>query len=154
MPRTKLDIFMGTTAAPVHQSMGEITRVLVKAGATSISTVYGGRGEITGMNFVIPMGKTAYPYVLPVRVDALYQKINGIRVRRASDHVEEDRKRAERIAWRQLLRWVEAQMALVDTGMVEVKEVFLPYCVDKNGKSFFQIFIENEKKMLGAGTGV
>lgn len=34
---------------------------------------------------------------------------------------------AKRIAWRQILRWVEAQMAFVETGMVKMEEVFMPY---------------------------
>lgn len=155
MPRTKLDIFMGTTAAPVHQSMGEITRVLAKAGATSISQVFArdGSGHVTGMNFHIPVGKIIYPYNLPVRTEALYDKIHAMRKRNPESHEDADRKQAERIAWRQLLRWVEAQMALVETGMVETREVFLPYCLDRNGKTIFQVFLENEKKMLGGGTG-
>ncbi|MDD4980682.1 MAG: hypothetical protein PHC54_05390 [Candidatus Omnitrophica bacterium] len=34
---------------------------------------------------------------------------------------------AKRVAWRQILRWVEAQMALVETNMVKIQEVFMPY---------------------------
>ena len=36
---------------------------------------------------------------------------------------------AKRVAWRQILRWVQAQLAMIDTGMVKSEEVFLPYAM-------------------------
>ena len=37
------------------------------------------------------------------------------------------RKQAERTAWRIVKEWVVAQMALIETEMVDMEEVFLPY---------------------------
>jgi hypothetical protein len=38
------------------------------------------------------------------------------------------------VAWRQILRWVEAQLALIDTGMVQPQEVFLSYAIVNQGE--------------------
>lgn len=155
MPRNQSTPFMGTTAAPVHQTIGELTRLLIQAGALQINTVFSrdGSGHITGLTFALPgEGNLVYNYQLPVRTERLFHKIHNSRIRVKAKHEEQDKQQAERIAWRQLLRWCEAQVALSDTGLVEKREVFLPYLLDKQGKSFFQLFIENEKKMLGAAS--
>ena len=34
---------------------------------------------------------------------------------------------AYRVAWRNILDWVQAQMALLEIGMAKMEEVFLPY---------------------------
>ena len=37
------------------------------------------------------------------------------------------RDQARRTAWRILKDWVQAQMALLETNMVDMEEIFLPY---------------------------
>ena len=37
--------------------------------------------------------------------------------------------KAERVAWRQLLRWVQAQNAMIECGMVRPMEVFTAYWI-------------------------
>jgi hypothetical protein len=57
--------------------------------------------------------------------------------------------KARRIAWRQVLRWVEAQLALIETGMVKTQEVFLPYAmVGQNGKRRTMFEVLEEKQFL------
>src|SRR6266478_5746936 len=40
---------------------------------------------------------------------------------------------AYRVAWRNILDWVQAQMALLEIGMAKIEEVFLPYMQDREG---------------------
>lgn len=35
-------------------------------------------------------------------------------------------------------------MALVDTEMVEIDEVFLPYILNKNGSTLYESFVNNQ----------
>jgi hypothetical protein len=49
------------------------------------------------------------------------------RMRRGGE--AELQQQAERIAWRQILRWLQAQLALIETGMVDAPEVFFPYAL-------------------------
>jgi hypothetical protein len=59
---------------------------------------------------------------------------------------------AQRIAWRQLLRWVQAQLAMIDTGMVRTEEVFMPYIVvnPATNQTLFERMQETQFKMLEA----
>ena len=52
-----------------------------------------------------------------------------------------------RVAWRILKDWVEAQLALIETGMVSVEQVFLPYCQSGNGETLFEAI--RKKKFAG-----
>jgi hypothetical protein len=77
------------------------------------------------------------PFRLPIRAEAVLTILRERRKRGVrKGTVLEDQ--AERVAWRQVLRWVEAQLALVETGMVEAREVFLPYLQVGAGRTLFQ----------------
>jgi hypothetical protein len=45
---------------------------------------------------------------------------------------------AYRVAWRNILDWVQAQMALLEIGMARMEEIFLPYMLDSQGHTFFE----------------
>jgi hypothetical protein len=58
-------------------------------------------------------------------------------------------KKAERVAWRQILRWVQAQYAMIETGMVQPAEVFLAYMVNPaTNRTLFDHMIETQFKAL------
>jgi hypothetical protein len=56
-----------------------------------------------------------------------------------------------RTAWRNVLDWIEAQMAMIDTGMVKLIEVFLPYMTDGTGTTYFEV-LEKKQFALPAAT--
>ncbi len=60
--------------------------------------------------------------------------------------------KAERVAWRQLLRWVQAQNAMIDTGMVQPMEIFTAYWIPPGTEHtlFQQISQGAQLKMLPA----
>ena len=60
---------------------------------------------------------------------------------------------ANRTAWRIIKEWIPAQMALIETEMVTVEEVFLPYML--TGKqTLYQALSNGDLKMLpGADLG-
>jgi hypothetical protein len=52
---------------------------------------------------------------------------------------------ARRVAWRILRNWTEAQLALIEVGMVKVHEVFLPWMQDPaTGKTLFSTMEERK----------
>lgn len=58
---------------------------------------------------------------------------------------------ARRVAWRIIKDWVEAQMAIIQSGTAEMAEVFLPYVVHpETGLTLFEEFKEGTLK-LGSG---
>jgi hypothetical protein len=148
-------VFMGTTSIPVHRTISEVQQILIRAGAQAITTVHE-KSKITGMSFSIPCINNDLPiirtYTLPIRTSKLLAIIQGHRKRGAANKREQDTIQAERIAWRQILRWLESQFALIETGMSEPGEVFLPYQTQGDGRTVYQVFQAGERKMLEAGT--
>ena len=55
-----------------------------------------------------------------------------------------DREQAERVAWRIVKDWVEAQMAILESEMVQIDEIFLPYMVNNDGQTLFEAYRHNQ----------
>ena len=143
---------MGTTMIPALQTAGEISTALVAAGATSINTDYE-NGRIVGLDWRMDIGRGQDGiFKMPVRVDPIFRMLNEAR----TDPVkwqERDYEQAERVAWRQLLRWVQAQCAFIETDMVSPAEVFAPYLiVGNNGETLYEAMIDAKFKLLEKGT--
>ena len=61
-----------------------------------------------------------------------------------------DREQAERVAWRIVKDWVEAQMAILESEMVQMDEIFLPYMLSNSGQTVFEAY-RNNQLALGGG---
>jgi hypothetical protein len=57
-----------------------------------------------------------------------------------------DREQAERVAWRIVKDWVEAQMAILESEMVQMDEIFLPYMLNNQGHTVFEAY--RDKQLL------
>lgn len=119
-------LFMETTKISPEQTVAQIQRILGKYGVSAIQTEYEG-GKVKTVFFKIKIGDYHIPFRLPCRSEVIYRVLIGRMKKIREKRIDEYREQAERIAWRQILRWVEAQMALVETGMVKIQEVFMPY---------------------------
>lgn len=145
-------LYMESTEIPAERTAVEIQAVLVKAGARQIMTEYGGGGRIVGLKWTMatPMGDRMFD--MPARVDPIYQLL--WKRAQAGNPWNLDkaklRAKAERVAWRQLLRWVQAQVAMIETGMVQAGEVFFPYMVAIEGKTVYSLFEARQLPMLPA----
>ena len=71
----------------------------------------------------------------------------------ARQKVKCDREQAERVAWRIVKDWVEAQMAILESEMVQMDEIFLPYMIGSTGKTLFEAYKSNQLA-IGEGSGV
>jgi len=60
------------------------------------------------------------------------------------------RDQAVRVAWRIVKDWIMAQMAIIDTKMVKIEDVFLPYAVTKSGMTLAESFRAGDN-LLGSG---
>lgn len=132
-------VFMGTTKIDPSKTAMEITHVLVASGARQIASDYGPTGKIQALRFVIDIQGQQRAFSLPVRTEHLTKLLRG------------DKGQAERTAWRQLLRWVEAQFAMIDAGMVKAEEVYAPYMLTAGGQTLFECLAATGFKQLTAG---
>lgn len=125
-----------TTKIDIFTTLGQIQSLLVKHGAKKILQEYDNDNNIEAVSFIIdtPVGVQAIR--LPANVDAVHRVL-------MNQKVKCDREQAERVAWRIIKDWVEAQMAILESEMVTMDEVFLPYMLDNKGNTLYQLFATN-----------
>ncbi len=137
-----------TTISPI-KTVGEIQEILARAGVTAVQLEYAG-GEPTAVKFRIAIQDRFLDFRLPSRWQGVHKTLTrdtNIEKRYRSEE------QAKRVAWRIIKDWVEAQIALVQAGVAEMAEVFLPYAANpQTGQTFYENFItglqlpEGEKK--------
>lgn len=74
--------------------------------------------------------------------------LDGREKQKGTKNIKATREQAERVAWRILKDWVEAQMALLDIEMVKLQEIFLPY-IELNGKTIYQALEQKQFLLEG-----
>ena len=148
-----------TTEVPLERSIGEISQLLARKGAKSIQTDYSDTGSPTGLAFVMAVGGLLVRFQLPNNAEGVYRVIlkdkpyNVNRRCTLEAYQQRIRLQAERVSWRIVKDWVEAQLALIESGQAEMGQVFMPYAMQRDGRTMYEIFVENNQKQLGTGGG-
>lgn len=137
-----------TTTVDAFKTVSEIEYILVKHQAKSIMKNYEGQ-TIVGLSFLIDTGMQQIPVRLPVKVDDCLKILQKEKRDNPRKQIKATRDQAERVAWRILKDWVEAQMALLDIEMVRFEEIFLPYIETNNGQTVYER-LEEQKFLLEA----
>jgi hypothetical protein len=146
-----MTMYMGTTKIAAEKTVNEISKLLARSGARAVLTEYDDDGNVTGVCFKVQMKGQFVSFSLPARADAVLHMLTQEGVL-STDPVRRG-EQAERTAWRQILRWIEAQMALIETGQVQLEEIFLPFAVGPDGKTVFQKLQDNNFKTLALPDG-
>jgi hypothetical protein len=136
-----------TTTVAVHTSMAEIQRALVRGGARAIAQSYDANGRVTGLEFTLPSPAGMSSYALPVRPDRVAAVLKEQRAEpryRTDQHVE-------KVAWRILRDWVLAQLAIMETQMVSLPEIMLPFMRTEGGATVFELYDQGAMRALTAG---
>jgi hypothetical protein len=134
-----MSLYMESTKITAERTAQEIGTLLAQAGATAVLTEYSKDRKICGLAFKLHIGDREVPFSLPARIDPVFQYLQKKRAPKWRIKKEqEDRIQSERVAWRQLLKWIQAQLSMIDTGMVAAAEVFLPYVQTAPGETLFE----------------
>jgi len=131
-----------TTTVTALKSIGEIQGILVGHGAKHILIDYEDE-EPVGLAFMIatPYGDAGFK--LPANIDAVQKVLDKQRVRSRVD-----RQMATRVAWRIVKDWIRAQTAILETEMVTIDQVFLPYMqTGKDGKTLYQVMLDHHLQL-------
>ena len=131
-----------TTKVDVYTTLGAIQGQLVKHGARKIMQDYDEQGRITSLSFLIDTPAGQRGIRLPANTDAVLAVLK-------KQKVSCDRAQAERVAWRIVKDWVEAQMAILESEMVMLDDIFLPYMVNASGQTLFQAYRNNQLMLEG-----
>ena len=135
-----------STKVDVFKTLGEIQGMLVKHGAKKVLQEFDDDGNVQSVSFMIntPMGVEAVR--LPANVDAVQKTLE-------KQKVKADRAQAQRVAWRITKDWVAAQMAILESEMVSMDEIFLPYMLDSDGQTVHQLFVKKQLLLEGGNNG-
>lgn len=126
-----------TTKVDVYTTLGAIQGQLVKHGAKKIMQEYDDQGRIYALSFSVDTPSGQRGIKLPANVDAVHAVLTRQKVKC-------DREQAERVAWRIVKDWVEAQMAILESEMVQLDEIFLPYMINNSGQTLFEVYRNNQ----------
>jgi hypothetical protein len=136
-----------TTSIDAGKTVGEIQSKLAKAGAHQILHEYDGFGNVSALSFRINTRFGVMAFRLPANISAVEKILSDQyrqgRVSRKFTATEQ----AMRVGWRILKDWIEAQLALIETGMVTVEQVFLPYAQNAEGQTIYEALLQ--KKFTG-----
>jgi len=127
------------TSVPVSRSQAELERVLRRYGCTGFGTSSDYSAGTASVHFRVPDSTDKNAVQIPIRLvidtravyDALYGQPtkwspNG-RIHDPTGYRPKDLEQAERVAWRQVVLWVDAACSASTTGVQRMSEAFLAH---------------------------
>ncbi len=135
-----------TTTVPANRSITEIQDALVKHGATGVLYQYEqGTGRIEALQFLLRIKNQDVAFSLPGNWRKFQRVLQLQEVRRWDEE-----EYVYRVAWRNIRDWVMAQLALYETEIVDMPQVFLPFATDAKGQTLYEKMVDG-KFLLGDG---
>lgn len=147
-----------TTEVPVDRTLAEISKILRDGGASAVMMEYNGAREVDAVSFRLKetsFGECAYR--LPANVPAVILHLNAEIAKGKRDgsrrlvlplSLKNNKEQAERIAWRIVKDWLEAQVAINQVGAAKLEQVMLPFAVDSSGETFYQRLVNRGGPLL------
>jgi hypothetical protein len=123
-----------TTQIAAAKTAMEIQTILAAHGVQRILTDFDGQGAITALTFQVSSRSGLLPIRLPVDPEPVLQVMiqQGLATRFLTTEHAAD------VAWRIVLHWLKAQMAILEAGMVRLEQVFMGHIVSDSGETLFQ----------------
>jgi hypothetical protein len=139
-----------TTTIEANKSAAECIARLAEHGASAIAMTYAEK-KPTGIQFRITTVHGERNFTLPVNVDGTHKVLQAAYRKGSITRRFAERDQAERVAWRVLKDWLEAQLALIEAGVADMAEVMLPYLNVAPGLTLYQVYLENEQRAITMG---
>jgi hypothetical protein len=124
-----------TTQIEVERTLMEISRILTQHGATAILTEFDSEGEVAALSFRVRVDDREVAFRLPADWRPILTLLERDQKVPKKSKVKAQ---AIRVAWRIIKDWTEAQMALIETQMVTMEQVFLPYAIADDGQTVYE----------------
>ena len=134
-----------TTKVSAEKTASEIMSMLANQGAKQVMMDFGDDAQPVSLKWRVETPKGPVAFALPIRAEAVFEVLTKQRV--LINSPESRMEQAHRTAWRIVKEWVAAQMALIETEMVTLEEVFLPYMLS-NDRTLYQIMADNDFRGL------
>lgn len=122
-----------TTIKSADASLTEIQKILAKHGCRKITVDYDDKSNPCNLTFYSVFNGLNVYYSLPCKFEAVHKVLQ----KQVKDNRYNTKEQSIRTGWRILKDWIEAQMAIVETEMVDIQEVFLPYMITRGGERLY-----------------
>lgn len=132
-----------STQISVEKTIAEIEKMLSKYGATKIMKEYNPEGQPCTLIFAIMTTFGEMPVKLPIHTKKILEvfklQVSDKKLPRKYWGGEWTNEQANRVGWRIIKDWLDAQLTLIGIQMVKIEEIFLPYAYDsKNKQTLFE----------------
>jgi hypothetical protein len=124
-----------TTRVSVDKTVGDIQKCLAAHGAKAILSEYDEHGTVIALSFKVSVGTQDLAFRLPANWRPVLTLLERDRKVPRSFRTPEQ---ALRVSWRMVKDWVEAQLAIVETKMVQFEQVFLPLIITPDGRTLYE----------------
>lgn len=131
-----------TTKVDAFKTQSEISYVLAKHGARAILQEFDDKGRVEAISFKLRTSVGDQAVRLPANVDAVWTVLKRQKIKC-------DWEQAERVGWRIVKDWVEAQMAILESEQVSMDQIFLPYMLNQQGQTLYELY--TSKQLLVEG---
>jgi len=133
-----------STKIETTQTVGEIQAMLAKHGARQMLIGYAEDGSVENLAFQIQTQYGMMGFRLPVDPESVLKVLlREHSLGKLSHGGKPDHAQAVRVAWRILKNWVEAQMAILETEMVKMEQIFLPYMMVGEKRTLYEAMVDS-----------
>lgn len=142
-----------TTTVPLDKTLGEVQRLLAKSGCSAVAINYDHDGRACGLSFSLRTPHGERGFSLPVNLPGVLKLLaEAPEVAKAKSHGRkfDTLDHAEKVAWRVVKDWLEAQLALIDANMATLDQVMLPYLRVDPEHTLYERYLEHEANTLRA----
>lgn len=145
-----------TTRIAAAQTVSEMQALLAAHGARRITVEYDDGGVPASIGFVLELPHGTRSFGITASIDSMEQLLHSEeragRLKSGSKADRTSRAQSERVAWRVMKTWLEAQLALVAAGMIDVDQALFAFLqVDPAGTTLYEVYRERGDLALGPG---
>jgi hypothetical protein len=136
-----------STTVSVRNTCVAIDDVLTRYGAQDVTRI-GPAAAPTGIAFSLASEFGIQRFRLPVNTARVQERLKAEYGRGKVERAQTTPEHAERVAWRQLLKWLESHLAAIDGGLFTTAHLFAPFLEVAPGHTVYELLVER-KDVLG-----
>ena len=136
-----------TPQIPPEQTASEIMSILTDKGATDVEILNEGDRKPIGLRWRVNAGQGPLTFAVPINAESVFQVLTQQKVMLTKPDARMEQ--ANRTAWRIIKNWMLAQMALIETNMATMDQVFLPYLLT-DGQTLYHALAEGNLNITPA----
>lgn len=154
MPASKGFVKSRDTRTPVANSRAELERLLARYGCSEFTVRQNYDEHTATIGFIVPDDLRKGAAKVPVRFDLDITRVGRALFRAdgsAAALTEWELAQADRVAWRQLILWVDAALSAASAGMQKVSEAFLAHTLVRGEDGAVRRMVDHLEVAAGPG---